>query len=50
MENCIYKIYKNDKVIGIGYLCKTPFNSNILKVLITNNNILNKNDIENNKI
>ena len=50
MENCICKIYKNNEVIGTGFLCKIPFNNNLLKVLITNNHILNENDIENNKI
>jgi len=48
MENCICNIYlKNDK-IGIGFLCKIPFNNNLLPVLITNNNILK--EIDNNNI
>ena len=50
MENCICKIYKNNEVIGTGFLCKIPFNNYLLKVLITNNHILNENDIENNNI
>ena len=48
MENCICKIYKNNEVIGTGFLCKISFNNNLLKVLITNNHILNENEIENN--
>ena len=50
IENCICKIYKNNKEIGIGFFRKIPFKNNLLKVLITNNHILNENDIENNKI
>ena len=50
MENCICKIYQNDKK-GTGFFCKIPFldKNNSLYVLITNNHILNENDIENNK-
>ena len=50
MENCICKIYMNNGGIGTGFLCKIPFNNNLLPVLITNNHILNENDISNNKI
>ena len=51
MENCICKIYlKNNDVIGTGFFCKIPFNNNLLPVLITNNHILNKDDIDNDKI
>ena len=50
MENCICKIYMNNGGIGTGFLCKIPFNNNLLPVLITNNHVLNKNDIDNNKI
>ena len=51
MENCICKIYQNEKK-GTGFFCKIPFPDkyNLLNVLITNNHILNENDIENNKI
>ena len=51
LENCICKIYKNDKK-GTGFFCKIPFpdKNNLLNVLITNNHILNENDIENNQI
>ena len=51
LENCICKIYKNGKK-GTGFFCKIPFpdKNNLLNVLITNNHILNENDIENNKI
>ena len=34
----------------LGFLCKIPFNNNLLSVLITNNHILNKNDIDHDKI
>ena len=51
MENCICKIYQKDKK-GTGFFCKIPFpdKNNLLNVLITNNHILNEEDIENNKI
>ena len=51
MENCICKIYQNERT-GTGFFCKIPFpdKNNVLNVLITNNHILNKEDIKNNKI
>ena len=51
MENCICKILLNNNIIGTGFFCKIPFNNNnLLPVLITNNHVLNVNDIDNNKI
>ena len=50
MENCICKIYLNNGGIGTGFFCKIPFNNNLLPVLITNNHVLNENDIDINKI
>ena len=50
MENCICKIYLKNGEIGAGFFCKIPFNNNLLPVLITNNHVLNKDDIDNNKI
>ena len=49
MENCICKIYLNNGGIGTGFFCIIPFNNNLLPVLITNNHVLNENDIDNNK-
>ena len=49
MENCICKIYLKNGEIGTGFFCKIPFNNNLLPVLITNNHVLNENDIDNNK-
>ena len=51
MENCICKIYQNGKK-GTGFFCKIPFpdKNNLLNVMITNNHVLNQNDIENNKV
>ena len=49
MENCICKIHKNNGVIGAGFFCEIPSNNNPLKVLITNNHVLNENEISNNK-
>ena len=52
MENCICKIIKDDGKKGTGFFCIIPFpeRNNLLNVLITNNHILNENDIENDKI
>jgi len=52
MENCICKIVKDNGEKGTGFFCSIPFpdENNLLKVLITNNHILNENDIKNGKI
>ena len=50
MENCICKIYLKNIEKGTGFFCKIPFNNNLLPVLITNNHVLNENDIEDNNI
>ena len=48
-ENCICKIIQKDKK-GTGFFCKIPFpdKNNLLNVLITNNHILNENEIKDN--
>ena len=50
MEDCICKIIQKDKK-GTGFFCKIPFPdpNNLLNVLITNNHILNEDDIKDNK-
>ena len=52
MENCICKIVKENGEKGTGFFCRIPFpdEENLLKVLITNNHVLNENDIDNDKI
>lgn len=46
INNCLCKIKYNDKNInGMGFLCKIPFLDNLLPVLITNSQILKKDDI-----
>ena len=50
MEKCICKIYLEEGKKGTGFFCKIPFKNNLLPVLITNNHILNENEIKNNKI
>ena len=52
MENCICKIVKDNGHKGTGFFCLIPFpdNNNLLKVLITNNHILNENDIQDYKM
>ena len=51
MENCIAKIVKDDGKKGTGFFCKIPFpdESNLLNALITNNHVLDENDIKNGK-
>ena len=49
LKNCICKIEnKNGK--GTGFFCNIPYNNNKLKVLITNNHIINEEILANNKI
>ena len=50
MENCICKIYLKNEEKGTCFFCKIPFNNNLLSVLITNNHVLNENNIEDNEI
>ena len=51
LEKCICKIHKLDGVKATGFLCKIPFSDKfkLLPVLITNNHVLNKMDIQVNK-
>ena len=50
MENCICKIYLKNGETGTGFFCKIPYNNNLLPVLITNNHVLNENDLDSNNI
>ena len=52
MKNCICKIYKDKGETGTGFFCKIPYpnQSKLLKVLITNNHVLNEDDLKNNNI
>ena len=54
MENCICKIFKEngEKGTGTGFFCKIPFpdKNHLLNVLITNNHVLNENEIKVGKI
>ena len=50
MEKCNCIIYPENGKKGTGFICKIPFLGDYLPVLITNNHVLNENDIENNKI
>ena len=47
MKKCVCKIYNG--IEGTGFFTKISFNYILLPVLITNNHILNENDIKNNK-
>ena len=51
LERCICKIHKLDGLKATGFLCKIPFpdKSKLLPVLMTNNHVLNKTDIQINK-
>ena len=48
MNNCVCKIYNKSE--GTGFFTKILFKSKLLPVLITNNNVIDINDIKNNKI
>ena len=49
MKNCVCKIYSNGST-GTGFFTKIPYKNELIKVLITNNHVLDENDIKNNKI
>ena len=48
MKNFVCKIY-NGEIKGTGFFRKIPYKKDVLSVLITNNHILNENDISNGK-
>ena len=48
MKSCICKMFKGNNIRGL--FCKIPFQNNLLPVLITNNHILDKEDIKLGKI
>ena len=48
MNDCVCRIYNNGN--GTGFFTKIPFKSKFIPVLITNNHIINEDDIKNNKI
>ena len=50
INTCVCKIYKSDDVYATGFFCEIPFANSKLKVLITNNHVLNKDDIKVNRI
>ena len=51
LEKNVCKIYSSNDIIGTGFFCKIPYPNqfSLLPVLITNNHILNKEDIQINK-
>ena len=48
MYNSVCRIYNNGN--GTGFFTKIPYKSKLLPVLITNNHVINQDDILNNKI
>ena len=48
MNNCVCKIYNKGE--GTGFFTKIPYKSKLLPVLITNNHVIDIDDIKNNKI
>jgi len=49
MEKCVCKIHINGKN-GTGFFAKIPYKNTFIKVLMTNNHVLDSNDILENKI
>ena len=45
MKKCVCKIHKGETK-GTGFFARIPYNNEFIKVLITNNHILNNNDIK----
>ena len=48
MNDCVCRIYNNGN--GTGFFTKNPFKYKFISILITNNHILNEDDIRNNKM
>ena len=49
MEKCVCKIHINGKN-ATGFFAKIPYKNSFIKVLMTNNHVLDSNDISENKI
>ena len=49
MKNCVCKIMKDNGNKGTGFFLKINLNNDDLYLLITNNHVLGKDDINNNK-
>ena len=49
MKNCVCKIYINGST-ATGFFTKIPYKNKMIKVLITNNHVLDENAIKNNNI
>ena len=45
MKKYVCKIYQTEKT-GTGFMCKIPYQNQLLPVLITNNHILNEEKIK----
>ena len=48
MKKCVCKIHKGETK-GTGFFARIPYNNEFIKVLITNNHILDNNDIKEGK-
>ena len=48
MKNCVCRIYNNQR--GTGVFTKIPYKDKMLPVLITNNHIIDENDLKDNNI
>ena len=48
LENCICMIYPKKGGTGTGFFCKFQFNLSFIKVLVTNNHVLNEEEIKDN--
>ena len=48
LEKMVCKIYESNNIIATGFICKIPYPDQfqLLPVLITNNHVLNKEDIQ----
>jgi len=49
MENCIFKIYKNNGEKGTGFFCKILYKNYNIPVMITNNHVIDEKYIKENK-
>ena len=48
LENCICLIYPKKGGTGTGFFCRIPFHDDSLNILVTNNHVLDEEEIKNN--
>ena len=50
LKNCICKIFQDNGKKATGFFCNIPYRDKTIPFLLTNNHVLNKNDIGEKKL